>query len=76
MVADLQSHLDTFVDSDSEALLFPGRDGRCDHLDDKTFREHLVMARVAIEKPTLKFHRLRATHGTMYYRLAARSKTP
>ncbi|BBZ04894.1 putative prophage phiRv2 integrase [Mycolicibacterium chitae] len=53
----LQHHLDTFVDPDKDALLFPARGGG--YLQPSTLYRHFYKARAAAKRPDLRWHDLR-----------------
>ena len=66
---DIQDHLDTFVDADSEALLFPPARGGC-HLSDKVVRDALALALKAVNREGVRIHDLRHFAGTQVARSA------
>lgn len=59
----VQDHLDDYVEADSGALLFPGDHGG--FMAPSTLYRHFYAARKAIGLPTLRWHHLRHTAGTL-----------
>ena len=59
----VEAHLRDFVEEGGDALLFRGVAGG--HLPESTLRDHWAKARLAANRPDLKFHDLRHTAGTL-----------
>lgn len=59
----VKAHLRDFVGGGDDALLFPG--GAGGHLPESTLRDLWSKARLAADRPDLKFHDLRHTAGTL-----------
>ena len=64
VVPALRTHLDEFVSTGRESLLFPARDG-VSHLQPSVFHDALRKARAAAERDDLRVHDLRHTGATM-----------
>jgi integrase len=62
--ADIKHHLDTYVGSESDALLFTSR-GKCGHLAQNVFREALNAACESIGREGVTAHALRHFGATM-----------
>jgi integrase len=65
--AELKHHLDTYVDKDSTAQLFPAARG-C-HLNDRVFRDYLAQALKAIGHEHMRIDDLRHFAGTQAARV-------
>jgi integrase len=66
--ADIQTHLDTFVDSDPESLLFVPVRGGC-HVSDRVVRDAFRDACVPADVHGMRLHDLRHFAGTMTARV-------
>lgn len=64
---DVVTHLDRFVDSGSEALLWPATNGG--HLRQSSHAKSWYPARAAAGRTDLRFHDLRHFHGTKFGQL-------
>src|SRR6185503_3901866 len=63
---DVKHHLDTFVDSDPESLLFcAGRRSRCGHVSQSVFSRALNTALKSIGKNGVTHHALRHLGATL-----------
>lgn len=72
--ADVDHHLDTFVDKETDALLFAPARGGC-HLRDKVFAEHFVQALAKIGRQGVRVHDLRHFCGTQTARVGSLAET-
>jgi integrase len=70
--ADVKHHLDSFVDSDPESMLFPaGRRSRCGHLSQSVFSRAFVLACNSIGRKGVTHHSLRHLGATLAARAGA-----
>jgi integrase len=72
--ADIAAHLDTYVGTDPEALLFTPSRGGC-HLLSNTFRRHLGAALAGIGRQGMRIHDLRHFAGTQTARVGTLVET-
>lgn len=63
LLPEIEHHLDRFVKADKQALLFPAKNG--DHLSASSLYKPFYAAREAIGKPSMRWHDLRHTSGTL-----------
>ena len=70
--ADVKHHLDSFVDSDPESLLFlAGRRSKCGHLAQSVFSRALDTALKSVGKSGVTHHALRHLGATLAARAGA-----
>jgi len=66
---DLRRHMDTYVEKDAGAQLFPAVKGGC-HLNDRVFRDYFTNALKSIRRDSVRVHDLRHFAGTQKGRVA------